>query len=535
MKGVMRFGKKGKLSPRYIGPYCIAKRICNVAYELELPHELAVVHPVFHISMLKKCIGDPSLILPTESIRIKDNLSYEEILVQTLDRQVHRLRTKDVASVKVLWRNQFVEEATWEAEEDMKNRYPYIFESGGNADQVRGRGFERREKEEEKEKKKQGFVKIVVVFVGDTEGVDNLGMALVKNREDAIYTLVLTILAHFNGRFINQYEHVRSLLNGLRCRHLGEFRWYKNTYLSRVMELPKNDIEHWKAKFIDDLPPLFAERVKKNSKESARQLKIDKLRERSQLGDFCTQFGLPDSGKQTKHRDSSGSGSTPDKPYKKKRSRQRSREEQEERRSHCKSNRFTKNRHIVTLPYEDNFSEDDIPTKSHPCQMNAELVEFCKKDIDSLLQKGLIKPSKSPWSCTAFYVNNAAEKERGVPSSTAKKNELDKLKIISDMASSSVHLEDSPLYAELRAYLSQKQGDTFASISKDDVDDIKSYEKDYSTTPHKGGPVDNSVKHIARRISIQDGNKEEMINEYLDDVRRNLLLNITHYEKSDTS
>ncbi|XP_049354785.1 uncharacterized protein LOC125819393 [Solanum verrucosum] len=98
MKGVMRFGKKGKLSPRYIGPYRI-------------------------------CIGDPSLILPTESVKIKDNLSYEEVPVQILDRQVRRLRTKDVVSVKVLWRNQIVEEATWEAEEDMKKRYPYLFES----------------------------------------------------------------------------------------------------------------------------------------------------------------------------------------------------------------------------------------------------------------------------------------------------------------------------------------------------------------------------------------------------------------------
>ncbi|WMV07863.1 hypothetical protein MTR67_001248 [Solanum verrucosum] len=133
MKGVMRFGKKGKLSPRYIGPYRITKRIGNVAYELELPQELAAVHPVFHISMLKKCIGDPSLILPTESIKVNDNLSYEEVPVQILDRQVRRLRTKEVASVKVLWRNQLVEEATWDAEEDMKKRYPYLFEFGGNA------------------------------------------------------------------------------------------------------------------------------------------------------------------------------------------------------------------------------------------------------------------------------------------------------------------------------------------------------------------------------------------------------------------
>ncbi|WMV40886.1 hypothetical protein MTR67_034271 [Solanum verrucosum] len=133
MKGVMRFGKKRKLSPRYIGPYRIVKRIGNVAYELELPQELAAVHPVFHISMLKKCMGDPSLIVQTENMGIKENLSYEETSVQNLDRQVCKLRTKEVASVKVLWRNQFVEEATWEAEEDMKMRYPQLFESRENA------------------------------------------------------------------------------------------------------------------------------------------------------------------------------------------------------------------------------------------------------------------------------------------------------------------------------------------------------------------------------------------------------------------
>ena len=112
MKGVMRFGKKGKLSPRYIGPYQIVKRVGNVAYELELPSELEAIHHVFHSSMLKKCLGDPSLVVPMESIGVKESLSYEEIPVQILDRQVRKLRTKEVASVKVLWRNQFVEEAT---------------------------------------------------------------------------------------------------------------------------------------------------------------------------------------------------------------------------------------------------------------------------------------------------------------------------------------------------------------------------------------------------------------------------------------
>ena len=134
MKGVMRFGKKGKLSTQYIVPYIIFRRVGKVAYELELPQELEEVHSVFYISMLKKCMGDNLLIVPTENVGIKDCLFYKEILVQILDRQVHKLRTKKFVSVKVLWRNQFVEEATWEAEEDMKMSYPHLFESRENTD-----------------------------------------------------------------------------------------------------------------------------------------------------------------------------------------------------------------------------------------------------------------------------------------------------------------------------------------------------------------------------------------------------------------
>ncbi|WMV08686.1 hypothetical protein MTR67_002071 [Solanum verrucosum] len=98
MKGVMRFKKKGKLSPRYIGPYSISKRIRNVAYEFELPSELATIHPIFHISMLKKCMGDPSLIIPIENNCIKDNLYYKEIPIHIHHRQVHKLRTNEVTS-----------------------------------------------------------------------------------------------------------------------------------------------------------------------------------------------------------------------------------------------------------------------------------------------------------------------------------------------------------------------------------------------------------------------------------------------------
>ncbi|XP_059288522.1 uncharacterized protein LOC132041857 [Lycium ferocissimum] len=135
MKGVIRFGKKAKLSPRFIGPYEIVKKIRTVAYELKLPPDMAVVHPLFHISMLRLYKLDPSYVLNHEEIEINEGLSYEEEPVQILDRQVRKLRTKDVASVKVLWRNHDTEEATLEAEEDMKkisslvpyDRYELVF------------------------------------------------------------------------------------------------------------------------------------------------------------------------------------------------------------------------------------------------------------------------------------------------------------------------------------------------------------------------------------------------------------------------
>ena len=102
MKGVKRFGKKGKLSPRYIGPYKIVDRIGKVACKVELPTELSNVHPVFHVSMLKKSIGDSVVIDPSESSGIQDSLSHEEIPIAIFDFQVRRLRNKEVPLVKVL-------------------------------------------------------------------------------------------------------------------------------------------------------------------------------------------------------------------------------------------------------------------------------------------------------------------------------------------------------------------------------------------------------------------------------------------------
>ncbi|KAM2491167.1 hypothetical protein PS1_042866 [Malus domestica] len=126
-RGVVRFGKKGKLSPRYIGPYEITERIGEVAYRLELPPELSKVHNVFHVSMLRHYVSDPSHVIPPQPLEINPDLTYDEEPVTILDWKDKTLRNKTVSLVKVLWRNHSAEEATWETEDRMRDMYPRLF------------------------------------------------------------------------------------------------------------------------------------------------------------------------------------------------------------------------------------------------------------------------------------------------------------------------------------------------------------------------------------------------------------------------
>ncbi|CAN6685992.1 unnamed protein product [Malus baccata var. baccata] len=126
-RGVVWFGKKGKLSPRYIGPYEITERIGEVAYRLELPPELSKVHNVFHVSMLRHYVSDPSHAIPPQPLEINSDLTYDEEPVTILDWKDKVLRNKTVSLVKVLWRNHSVEEATWETEDRMREIYPRLF------------------------------------------------------------------------------------------------------------------------------------------------------------------------------------------------------------------------------------------------------------------------------------------------------------------------------------------------------------------------------------------------------------------------
>ena len=100
-----------------------------MVYELALPTELAFVQPIFYVSMLKKFLGDPTSILPVDGLGVYEDLSNEEVLVEILDRQNKRLTNKKIATVKLLWRNHLVEVAIWEADTDMRSRYPHLFSS----------------------------------------------------------------------------------------------------------------------------------------------------------------------------------------------------------------------------------------------------------------------------------------------------------------------------------------------------------------------------------------------------------------------
>ena len=111
-KGVIRFGKRGKLSPRFIGLYEVIERIGPVAYRLALPPSLEGVHNVFHVSMLRRYKSDPTHVLKEQPVELKENLSSEEAPIAILAREQKMLRNKVIPLVKVLWKNHSQEEAT---------------------------------------------------------------------------------------------------------------------------------------------------------------------------------------------------------------------------------------------------------------------------------------------------------------------------------------------------------------------------------------------------------------------------------------
>ncbi|GJX57611.1 putative reverse transcriptase domain-containing protein [Tanacetum coccineum] len=135
-KGVIRFGKWGKLNPRYIGPFKILAKVGTVAYRLELPEQLSRVYSTFHVSNLKKCLSDEPLSILLDEVHIDEKPNFIEEPVEIMDREVKNLKQSRIPIVKVCWNSRRGPEYTWDREDQMQKKYPHLFANPEPASQA---------------------------------------------------------------------------------------------------------------------------------------------------------------------------------------------------------------------------------------------------------------------------------------------------------------------------------------------------------------------------------------------------------------
>jgi hypothetical protein len=129
-KGVQRFGIKGKLAPRYIGPYEIIEACGPVSYKLKLPPKMSAIHNVFHVSQLKRCVRLPTEIIAEPEVEIEPDLSYQVYPSKVLNCKERSTRAKSIKMYKIQWSNHSEEEATWETEEFLRSNFPDCLPKG---------------------------------------------------------------------------------------------------------------------------------------------------------------------------------------------------------------------------------------------------------------------------------------------------------------------------------------------------------------------------------------------------------------------
>nr|GFC99102.1 putative reverse transcriptase domain-containing protein [Tanacetum cinerariifolium] len=126
-KRVVRFGKRGKLNPRYVGPFKVLEEIGKVAYKLEFPEEPSRVHNTFRVSNLKKCHAEKPLAVPLDGLHFDDKLHFVEEPVEIMDREVKRLKKSQILLVEVRWNSKRGPEFTWKREDQFRMKCPHLF------------------------------------------------------------------------------------------------------------------------------------------------------------------------------------------------------------------------------------------------------------------------------------------------------------------------------------------------------------------------------------------------------------------------
>nr|GEZ99971.1 putative reverse transcriptase domain-containing protein [Tanacetum cinerariifolium]GFA35432.1 putative reverse transcriptase domain-containing protein [Tanacetum cinerariifolium] len=135
-KGVIRFGKQGRLNPMYVGPFKVLEVIEKVAYKLELPGELSRAHNTFHVSNLKKCHDDEPLAVSLDGLHFDDELHFVEEVVEIMDHEVKRLKRSRIPLVKVQWNSKRGPEFTWERKDQFQKKYPHLFAKTASSSSV---------------------------------------------------------------------------------------------------------------------------------------------------------------------------------------------------------------------------------------------------------------------------------------------------------------------------------------------------------------------------------------------------------------
>ncbi|GJW83921.1 putative reverse transcriptase domain-containing protein [Tanacetum coccineum] len=213
----IRFGKKGKLAPRFVGPFEIIEKVGPVAYQLDLPEELSGVHDTFHVSNLKKCLADPTLKVPLDEIRVDAKLNFVEEPVEILEREFKKLKRSRISIVKVRWNSKRGPEFMCEREDQLKLKYPHLFSDSGLLliSRIRtrfsSRGYE------EKKVMDIDFEDNLFGLYGD-EDLTNLAKCLIIENEDFVKEIAVCL-------YIRSMSSTSWIVQDIRHK-LGRFNFF---------------------------------------------------------------------------------------------------------------------------------------------------------------------------------------------------------------------------------------------------------------------------------------------------------------------